>query len=269
MTADRSSKASRHKMVRRRPKAEKSKSAAQQLAERRGAQKALAKEIGERLTLARHSRQLSQMDLAVACEVTRAAVSQWERGGTLVDKINLRKMAARLNVPLEWVEFGENPPQLVQPVGPTRMLRRRQHEITRPPFNGAVPEMEQGLGLSSSFGTEDSMFDWWRLPPRFADALGVDLNNVRAYRIVRENLKDFNKQDVVFVDVSQRDLLDGCLYVIDMEVGLVLKKVEIDPANPTQITLSDRTGSRVMSFKGIQKEQSKVLGRCVMQAHIL
>ena len=61
---------------------------------------------GDRLRTERNAAQLTQLDLANVCAITKAAVSQWERGGGIRPD-NLFALADRLRVDAKWLATGK------------------------------------------------------------------------------------------------------------------------------------------------------------------
>jgi len=64
--------------------------------------------IGERIRLARQERGLTQEQLAEAVGVTRSAVAQWETGRAGQVTGNLSRIAAVLEVGVEYLMFGDD-----------------------------------------------------------------------------------------------------------------------------------------------------------------
>ena len=65
--------------------------------------------IGERITLLRKERNLSQGQLADALEVSRQAVSKWENDQSSPDTIKLIKLAEVLDTEVEFLATGRKP----------------------------------------------------------------------------------------------------------------------------------------------------------------
>ena len=65
--------------------------------------------IGERITLLRKERNLSQGQLADALEVSRQAVSKWENDQSSPDTIKLIKLAEVLDTEVEFLSTGRKP----------------------------------------------------------------------------------------------------------------------------------------------------------------
>jgi transcriptional regulator with XRE-family HTH domain len=64
--------------------------------------------VGERIRAARASRGLTQEGLAAAVGVTRSAVAQWETDRAGQVRSNLPRLAAALDVSVEYLLFGED-----------------------------------------------------------------------------------------------------------------------------------------------------------------
>ncbi|MBO4938994.1 MAG: helix-turn-helix transcriptional regulator [Oscillospiraceae bacterium] len=77
--------------------------------------------IGERITILRKERNISQLQLAKLLEVSRQAVSKWENDQSSPDTIKLIKLAEVLDTEVEYLATGqkpvyENPPIVVNVV---------------------------------------------------------------------------------------------------------------------------------------------------------
>jgi transcriptional regulator with XRE-family HTH domain len=66
--------------------------------------------IGIRLRLARAARRVALQDVARACNVSRQAVSLWERGETMPTAQRLDRAAKYLGVSTHWLLTGDEPP---------------------------------------------------------------------------------------------------------------------------------------------------------------
>lgn len=65
--------------------------------------------IGERITELRKERNISQVQLAKALEVSRQAVSKWENDQSSPDTINLIKLSEILETEVEYLATGVKP----------------------------------------------------------------------------------------------------------------------------------------------------------------
>ena len=65
--------------------------------------------IGERITMLRKERQLSQGQLAQQLGVSRQAVSKWENGQTSPDTVKLIQLAELLDTEVEYLATGNKP----------------------------------------------------------------------------------------------------------------------------------------------------------------
>ena len=66
--------------------------------------------MGNRLRAARLIREMTQGDLSMALEISRAAISQWEAGITTPGIDTLARAAALLKVSPEWLAWGRVAP---------------------------------------------------------------------------------------------------------------------------------------------------------------
>ena len=65
--------------------------------------------IGERIEQLRQEKNLSQLQLAKALDISRQAVSKWENDQTSPDTINLIRLADVLNTEVEYLATGKKP----------------------------------------------------------------------------------------------------------------------------------------------------------------
>ena len=78
--------------------------------------------MGNRLRAARLIREMTQGDLSMALEISRAAISQWEAGITTPGIDTLARAAALLKVSPEWLAWGRVAPDFS--VAPGSMRHR-------------------------------------------------------------------------------------------------------------------------------------------------
>jgi transcriptional regulator with XRE-family HTH domain len=71
--------------------------------------------IGTRIRAQRHERQLTQDELAQKVGVSRSAVAQWETGRTGQITGNLSRIAAALDVGVEYLLYGDNKRAATEP----------------------------------------------------------------------------------------------------------------------------------------------------------
>ena len=79
--------------------------------------------IFDRLRKAREHAELEQAELAEAIDVSRATISNYERGNVSPRKIVVRQWALRTGVPFEWLMYGTEDPRPVDPDGGVRLPR--------------------------------------------------------------------------------------------------------------------------------------------------
>lgn len=229
------------------------------------------KELGKRLRQVRRSRGYSQIDIAEAAGCTRAAVSQWERGVADPTDDNLTAAARKLDVTPGWLRtgVGAKPDLSVKPSG-RRVVRSISMPVLiaskspdHPPFPGAIPEMEGGLGAADAYSTTDRVAEWWRFPPAIlADLCGPN-GRPRIYRVRSDSMEPTIKHgSYVVVDLTQRTVVDRGIYAIDNGVSVVLKRLFVLPNQRLRLVsdAEDRRASDVFPVKAIT-----VIGRCITQ----
>jgi phage repressor protein C with HTH and peptisase S24 domain len=236
------------------------------------------KEIGIRLRKVRTARGLSQEDVAEACEVTRAAVSQWEKGIALAEMANLERAADRLNCSVEWLRTGNgSAPQVLElppKLGHRRALRyanfvdsgawsRRPDE---PPFDGAIAEIESGVGSGVPYTRGEDVFDWWRFPPGYLqEDLRTKSSSLRIFRVQSDSMEPIIRRgSFVMVDASQTVASDGKIFAINNGISVVLKRLVIKPdADDKWVGLKD--GTETGEVHRVPLKKLKIFGRCIMR----
>ena len=235
------------------------------------------KAIGARLRLVREARGLSQLDVAEACAVTRAAVSQWEMGLSTAEDQNLELAAARLNCSHDWLRTGLGPsPDFVllpRPKG-RRALRFTslsdrgawsQHP-DEPPFDGAVAEIVGGIGAGQPFKTGEEVFEWWRIPPGLlADTYRTKSGNLRVFRVQSDLLEPIiQRGSFVFIDISQKTPQHNAFFAISNGISAVMKRIALDPGDDKIVLLKDGPNGDGATH-AVPVRKLKIIGRCIAQ----
>jgi transcriptional regulator with XRE-family HTH domain len=233
-------------------------------------------EIGDRLRRVRVARGLSQEDVAEASEVTRAAVSQWEKGIALPQMLNLERAAERLGCPIEWLRtgVGNEPAILNKPVQHGRRALRFanvhdqghwSHKVDQPPFEGAIAEIAGGIGAGMPHHKADEVFDWWRFAPGFVqEDLRTKAWSLRIFRVQSDSMEPIIRQgSYVMVDTSQTMPHDGKIFAINNGISIVLKRLSIKPGDEKLIGLKD--GNEKGEVYKIPARKLKIVGRCIVR----
>lgn len=222
--------------------------------------------FGERLRKVRVSRGLSQIDLAEAAEVTRAGVSQWERGESGIEQSRVRALAKRLKVDVAWLQWGKGKAPILKV--PTAMRRRPAHStqlgvsyrVNQPPFEGAVPEMETEIGSAAILERELRVRDWWRLPPGVLATIEADSRKLRVYRVANAAFSQLPRGSYVVIDTKQETPVDNDIFAINNGVGLILKRLTRQPGQSALVGLADESSDVAQSVK---LSRLKICGRVV------
>ncbi len=77
--------------------------------------------IGERISSLRKQKNISQIQLAAALDISRQAVSKWETDQSAPDTKNLIRLADLLDTDLEYLSSGRKSPS--PPLSPPRVIR--------------------------------------------------------------------------------------------------------------------------------------------------
>lgn len=139
------------------------------------AQEIPALNLGQRLRVSRENALIDQHAMAKLLEISRGAISNWERNVTAPKGLYLAKWAQVTNVNEQWLRFG-NP----DPEGPGLQLVRR--EGLEPPTRWlwALGLYSRFLAYTSSVKKDMSCFVLGQMPH-----LSCDLGNIAARGHIR------------------------------------------------------------------------------------
>jgi transcriptional regulator with XRE-family HTH domain len=229
------------------------------------------KEIGKRLESVRKARGLSQIDIAEACEVSRAAISQWEKGLTLAKMENLERAAERLSCSAEWLRSGDGAAPLLEapPSGTRRAMRFTTSSDVggwskrpdMPPFSGGVPQIDN-RGSMPAAKAEATALDWWRLPPSLLEDMGAQGAKLRFYRVETDSLAPaIPRHSHVLVDLAQRAPRQhhDDIFAINSGISIVFRRLRLDPKDEKSVSIED-SGERVLKMP---LKKLKIVGRCI------
>jgi phage repressor protein C with HTH and peptisase S24 domain len=215
--------------------------------------------VGDRLRQARNARGLSQVDVANACKVTRAAVSLWESGATTPNNDNLETAARKLHVAFDWLRTGRGgAPDL----RPAPVLSRKKTMVAfqqDPPAEGMIPEQTMGIG-SGPMVLDGGVHAWWSIPPGLVkESLRTDPQFLVFLRVLSDSMcPTIKRGDVVLIDQSQTQPIDDHIFAIDNGVGAILRRVRV---NGSDVTLhADNDAAQEIT---LQASAVRIIGRSV------
>jgi phage repressor protein C with HTH and peptisase S24 domain len=218
--------------------------------------------VGGRLRMVRQARGLTPGDLAEACEVSRQAISYWERAIWHPNAANLERAAKRLNVSIEWLRTGDGLtpdlriiPLVGRTVTPPPPLPRPE-----PPQPGMIPEQVMGIG-SGPLLLDGRIHDWWKLPPGLiSETLRTLPEYLTVLRVLSDSMEPAVKlYDYVILDQADTTPVDGKIYAIDNGVGVVLRRILVEGESLTLRADSDPT----QDVK-VPHDEVRIVGRCVI-----
>lgn len=229
------------------------------------------REIGKRIARARALRKVTQADLAVACGVSRNAVSQWELGEVRANEQHLQVAALWLNCAYDWLARARGNPPTAERTPKFKDKRREARyqkasmfdwstDADEPPFAGAIPEMENPVGSSNAeFDAQRKLVrDWWRISQKYLAHQGLDALDLRLYRVDITQLDGkVPRGSHILIDTKAAEI-DGATYLIDNGVVYALQKIEVNPAKPDTIGL--RKHGRAIF---VPRSRVKLVGRLV------
>jgi phage repressor protein C with HTH and peptisase S24 domain len=226
----------------------------------------MANTLGHRLRIVREARGLTPGQLAVACDVSKQAISQWERNKFVPNITNLEKAATKLAVSLEWLRTGNGPPpdlriiptegRQAPPPPPTKALK-----AIVAPVPDMIPEQAMGVGAGPLM-LDGRIHDWWKLP---MGLIHETLRTAPAYLVVLRVLSDsmepvIKLHDYVVIDRADIEPFSGKIYAIDNGIGVILRRITIEG---DRFTLrSDRTPDQ--DVIEVARGEVKIVGRCVL-----
>lgn len=225
--------------------------------------------IGERMKKVRTARGLSQIDVAEAAEVSRAAVSLWERGESGIEQQKLESVAERLRVDVVWLQWGRGKEPQIQINTDTRRAMRLANSAdlgwsdvaNKPPYENAVPELITELGSGAPYSEKfNRVREWWRLPNHVVHGCGTrKFTSLRMMRVAAEVIQGLPKGSHVCIDTDQKEFEGGQIYAIDTGASLILKQAISQAGTSRKIGLTDMSG--VVQI--LDKPKVKVFGKVV------
>jgi transcriptional regulator with XRE-family HTH domain len=197
---------------------------------------------------ARLARGLGQNDIAVACDVTRAAVSCWELGENAPSTNYVQLAAQALEVPGEWLLTGGGPPP---------DLKKKRRDVTLR-ASELIPEYPNGVVLP-----DQQPRDFWRLPRGLVtEILLSSPEHLLFTRVVTNAMEPtLRYHDFALIDHSQASpLIDGLVYAVSYGFGMILRRLSAT-TDPDVLELrADKPGIAPLM---IPRERLTIVGRCV------
>lgn len=219
---------------------------------------------------------MSQTDLAESTDCTRTAVYNWEAGKSGIENAKLKALARKLRVDVVWLEHGKGEiPDLGQAPNGRRAIRflDTQAEVSwsttlsKPPFEGAIPEMVAPVGDAGPFDPTREVHDWWRISGDAKELAGAsdDAAALRMFRVASDSVKAIPRGTYAMIDTAQTKLVDGALFAIDTRISIIFKRVSISLTVPGKVTLSDD----IAPEQTVNANKLKVVGRVVSKFEAL
>lgn len=205
------------------------------------------RDIGARMRKAREDAGLRQIELADACEVSRNAVSMWERGESGIEQQKLIDAARALRIDVVWLQWGKGE-------RPGRKVNRSETQIA------AMPDQ---VGISKATERSSAATDWWSIPAEVIDEFLMTKNKaIRVHRVAEQTIADVPLGSQLFIDsdTDQEALGDGDLVVVDAGVALLLKRVLNDMSSRTKIALVD---DRIKTPQFVDRKRIKIAGKVI------
>jgi transcriptional regulator with XRE-family HTH domain len=219
--------------------------------------------VGQRLRMVRKARGLTAADVAVACQVSNQAVSQWERNKYAPHIKNLDKAATLLKVSLEWLRTGRGkaPDLRIIPIKGRKAPPRPPQEAIVAPLPDMIPEQAMGIG-AGPLTLNGRIHDWWKLP---SGLVHETLRTAPAYLVVLRVLSDtmeptIKLHDHVVIDRADTEPLTGKIYAIDNGISVILRRITVEG---DRLTLrSDRAPDQ--DVIEVARADVRIVGRCVV-----
>ena len=248
--------------------------------------------IGKRFARVRADRQISQNEIAKACGVSRAAVSQWEKDDTVPTGPNLVAAARALGVNPEWLAAGTGQRKTQQTAGTTRQTADNHsqeievsppqvgHKLSTKTPNGDTElplgvahirevdvQASAGGGAVVDYENDGSL---WMFPEAWVRAeLSAKPQDLRIVTIEGDSMvsdpikaTDLDPGDKVIVNVFDNRPTPPGIFLVHDGLGLVAKRVHFLP-------LSDPPTIKIISNNKLYKpyertlEEANVVGRIV------
>jgi phage repressor protein C with HTH and peptisase S24 domain len=201
-------------------------------------------DMGKRIRQARTERNLSAEKLGEELGVSRAAVSQWEAGGTItVD--NLFGLAEKLDISLDWLAFGKGAAN-----DNRDFVGVHQYDVRASAGGGSLVTDESRKSLI--------MFrrDWLST---VSSAPAANLAMIKAEG--SSMAPTINDGDDLLIDLTQIDPKKEGIYVIRWDDALNVKRLTTDPIRK-EITISSDNPA-APKLRPVKYHEIAVLGRVI------
>jgi DNA-binding XRE family transcriptional regulator len=221
------------------------------------------RDVGERMRKAREDVGLKQSELARACQVSRNAVSMWERGESGIEAQKLIDAAKALRVDVVWLQWGKGE-------RPGRRVSRQDGSPTdwrspsNPPGDTHVAAMPDEIGTGKAVAEKPGVASgWWSLPTDVIDEYRMKQNSsIRVHRVAEQTIADAPVGGRLFIDNSVKvdGLNDGDLIVVDAGPMLLLKRVMADLSSRNKIAIVD---DRTKTPQFVERKRIRIAGKVI------
>ena len=185
--------------------------------------------LHERIQQKLDEKKLKQADIARATGKSTAAVTKWLRGENTPKTESLKEIAKLLEVNDEWLLTGKGLPNqesaaYLHPVETwDDSTPLDDDEVEIPFFKDFSFACGAGESIEFHFDVINGKFPF---PPSFFQRKHVDPKCMRIIKAKGDSMSDFiHDQDLVGIDISQTEIIDGEIYAVYFEGEGMIKQI--------------------------------------------
>ncbi len=214
--------------------------------------------IGERIRELRGTE--TQVQWEVRFGVTRDTIRRYERGTNPPDADFIAILCEAYNINAHWLITGEgskhlNGQKIAQGSSPAPADGDYVHiprfEVVASAGGGAVVHSEQIVDYLSFRA------DWVR------SALGVSVGDLALISVIGDSMEpSLSEGDVVLLDMTTRSVLDGSIYALQLNGGLLVKRIQ-RMLDGSLVVKSDNARYDTETVSEDKADRIKIIGRVV------
>jgi transcriptional regulator with XRE-family HTH domain len=179
--------------------------------------------LAARIRLARKAFGEMQSVLAVACDVSRNAVSLWEKNQAKPTHANVDRIAKHYGVPVEWLVYGRGEVNLPK-------LTRGQPPLDRADRQKVIQAMHTTARIEElTIDGSRHPSRYWEVPlPYVQQMWGVPRPETAVYFCSPTAYEGYPESAVFLIDTARRDVTMAALWLYDCpRLGLMLVRSKI------------------------------------------
>lgn len=209
------------------------------------------KTFGQRIAFLRTKERLTQVELAVALDISRGHLATIERDGAKPSFELLSSLAEFFKVSLDYLIYGDEAQEnksLKNSISTDKKEKMPHIETTK--LSGtqtteqaiiAIPEynIKAAAGDELAVSEIQNPVNYWKLPlTALAGIRATSLNNLAIITVSGDSMEpDYSPGEKILVDQGDNQIHHDGVYVLWNGFGLVVKMIQILPANPPKLRI--------------------------------